>query len=1296
MIRPLQLLSAPIEFTVHKIQYMKHRYPATPLPNAGLLSRCLHLFCCIISFAWQYPLRRAGHLIEPSYLAKITRWATLVLLFFIPGLIANAQISSTATGGNWNAPATWVGGIVPGTGTAVTIVGGATVTVNIGNASCASLQIGSGTRSTAIVSFANGSSLTVSGNVTVGASRQIRGSVNMAAGGTFKIGGLLTITNLNTFTRGAGTVEYNGNGAQAVAALGGYYNLVLSGTGAKSIPAGTSVVGKLSITGATASIATGVNIKVGSLALGGANRAGGTWGAGISTATNKNDTYFAATNGIITVAVDGRPTAAFSGITTPLSITYGTATVILSGAIAGAGPVYPVNGETVAITINGVTQNAVIAGGAGGFTTNFPANTFNVTGGPYRITYAYVGGFNLAPAAANTGTSLTVTAATLIITATNVKKTYGTTITGSTASLAFTSTGLQNGQTLGTVRIAYGTGATSTSIVGVYTGSVTPSNASGGTITASNYRITYVKGQIIVGAAPLTITANNQTKAYGTAIGFTNTAFTATGLLNGNTVTGVTLSSTGSVATAPVSGSPYSIVPAAATGTGLSNYAITYSNGVLTITGLSQAIADYRSKASGNFTTAASWEYDQGGSSWSTASQPPASNNNILIGHAILLDQNFTTGAGKTLLITTGGTLTVNPGITLDVAATGTLNFNGQPVTIKSTAAGTGSIGKILGTLTGASNVTVERFIATNKRSWRMLTIPVTGTTIRQAWAGVAANATAPTGETAGSGTLITGNGYSLGTTAAAAGFDWFSGLGNTTTSTIRFYSTSAAWASATNTPNILALPNKEGYFLYVRGDRTIANNSGAGTTTLKPTGTLKQGVQTIAVNDPYTLVGNPYAAAISLDNMYTNSGNSAIINRNFWVWDATLGTTGGYRTLSWNGVDGYDMTGGSGLAADYLVVNSGQAFFVERFATGNIKIQESNKLTAATPILFRPVGVSGLGVSSLNIKLYQATGSTLESQSDMVIARYNDVYNESPTEIYDAAKLNNFNENLSLVRNSNYLSIESRPFPAQTDTLHLPFWGLSKRDYALTFTSNKFTGINQTARLTDAFTSTTVSIDLNDSTTSYPFAVTNDPASSSLTRFKIVMTPGIVLPVSFTKVNAALVGNKVQVNWTTSGELRLRNYAVERSANGKDFTKIGEVSAMNAANGANYQWSDPSPLSANSFFRIRSNDQNGKYAHSNIVMVQRNVKIGMQVVPTLINNQQFTLMLNGQPAGNYRLAISNAAGQQVFQKTIVNNGGNDAQLIDLVNTPLASGIYNLSVKGANGANQNFRLLINK
>ena len=81
----------------------------------------------------------------------------------------------------------------------------------------------------------------------------------------------------------------------------------------------------------------------------------------------------------------------------------------------------------------------------------------------------------------------------------------------------------------------------------------------------------------------MTITANNASKTYGQTATFAGTAFTTSGLVNGDTVGSVTETSTGAAATAAVG--TYPIVPSAATfSAGLSsNYTITYANGTLTV-----------------------------------------------------------------------------------------------------------------------------------------------------------------------------------------------------------------------------------------------------------------------------------------------------------------------------------------------------------------------------------------------------------------------------------------------------------------------------------------------------------------------------------------------------------------------------------------------------------------------------------------------------------------------------------------------------------------------------------------
>ena len=88
---------------------------------------------------------------------------------------------------------------------------------------------------------------------------------------------------------------------------------------------------------------------------------------------------------------------------------------------------------------------------------------------------------------------------------------------------------------------------------------------------------------IDISPASLTITADNQSKTYGSAFTFAGTEFTTSGLVNGDTVTSVTLTSAGAAATADVAGSPYEIAPSAAVGIGMGNYSITYNAGALTV-----------------------------------------------------------------------------------------------------------------------------------------------------------------------------------------------------------------------------------------------------------------------------------------------------------------------------------------------------------------------------------------------------------------------------------------------------------------------------------------------------------------------------------------------------------------------------------------------------------------------------------------------------------------------------------------------------------------------------------------
>ena len=151
------------------------------------------------------------------------------------------------------------------------------------------------------------------------------------------------------------------------------------------------------------------------------------------------------------------------------------------------------------------------------------------------------------------------------------------------------SSGVTGSAGLTTTATAYdGSTAGSASVVGDY-----PITAALGTLTASNYQFSYTNGTLSVGKASLTITAANDSKVYGTtttaaSIAYSSgvaagvsTGYTTSGLVNGDTISSLTLTSSGASATATVAGGPYAITPSALSGstrTTANNYTITYTN----------------------------------------------------------------------------------------------------------------------------------------------------------------------------------------------------------------------------------------------------------------------------------------------------------------------------------------------------------------------------------------------------------------------------------------------------------------------------------------------------------------------------------------------------------------------------------------------------------------------------------------------------------------------------------------------------------------------------------------------
>ena len=477
-------------------------------------------------------------------------------------------------------------------------------------------------------------------NVTVGVgttinpgSFVINGDINI---GLATINGTLLVeaanfnANYGNFASGifgsSSLVNYAANINQTIDTKVPYYNLITSGSGTKTLDGNITLPGNLTIGNSTTLALGGYTATVNGNFVNNGSVAFAVTGI---TAQNKNydgtanatiNTASAALNG--TLVIDGNTvtlnTTGAIGTFTSSTAGNGIDVTVTGLTASGTGfngsytitpqPTVTANITTLPIlTVSGITANNKTYDGTSSATLNFGSAVLELNGVPLTdpnltlVSSGAIGTFsdkNVSTGKTVTITGLTlggtdasnyalsqpitvtanITPAPLTITATNQSKTYGSALTLGTTG--FTTGTLFNTDSVTGVTLN-SSGAAATANVAGSPYSIVPTAAVGSGL--GNYNISYNNGSLTVNVAPLTITATNQSKTYGSALTLGTTGFTTSTLFNGDTVTGVTLNHAGAAGTAVVSGSPYSIIPNSAVGTGLGNYNISYVNGSLTV-----------------------------------------------------------------------------------------------------------------------------------------------------------------------------------------------------------------------------------------------------------------------------------------------------------------------------------------------------------------------------------------------------------------------------------------------------------------------------------------------------------------------------------------------------------------------------------------------------------------------------------------------------------------------------------------------------------------------------------------
>nr|WP_295927855.1 T9SS type A sorting domain-containing protein [uncultured Dyadobacter sp.] len=173
-------------------------------------------------------------------------------------------------------------------------------------------------------------------------------------------------------------------------------------------------------------------------------------------------------------------------------------------------------------------------------------------------------------------------------------------------------------------------------------------------------------------------------------------------------------------------------------------------------------------------------------------------------------------------------------------------------------------------------------------------------------------------------------------------------------------------------------------------------------------------------------------------------------------------------------------------------------------------------------------------------------------------------------------------------------------------------------------------------------------------------------------------------LPVVLTEFEATGEGTYVLLRWSTAAETDAFQFDVERSRDGQQWGKIGEVKALGESRElSHYDYTDAYPWQGENLYRLRINDLDGSYAYSRV----RSVRVRNIAAPAYPNPFSTSLFLSATSLTRGKsLELINSHGKTVYEV----NGRLPASIPTHGWPP---GIYILKLSGEGGGSQNFRIV---
>ncbi len=494
------------------------------------------------------------------------------------------------------------------------------------------------------------------------------------------------------------------------------------------------------------------------------------------------------------------------------------------------------------------------------------------------------------------------------------------------------------------------------------------------------------------------------------------------------------------------------------------------------------------------------------------------------------------------------------------------------------------------------------------------------------------------------------------------------------------------------NYPGSLSLNAGTGAVVLFDKDITFSQSANYGFTALNSapvndsiTLTILPG-RTITLSDPTSSFHNDLSSSATANGRFVYNINGTL------DLSAHTSTTGGTKlipfqnpastiTLNVGGV----LKLGAYFKADTIATSQG-AVYMNINNGGLVDASLTSKLitgtvgaAAASPNIY--FVVSGNGALRRTVPA-DATrtefniGTSLTSYTPVII-------NGSTAEVYTVSLKNTFTNPAPAATMSKEWNIVKAGIGSNTDTLRFQ-WTTADQ-------TNGFSGASPVYILRwngSAWRSTPTTVSGNGTAAS-PYVAKGICAFSSFGFFALsndatVPTECSTTPVAFVNVKAYQKQNGVQVEFSNATESDIKNYTIEKSVDGTNFTPHNSVSPKTNNGGLNsYTYFDATPNRGNNFYRIKATENSGTIKYSTTLNIRLQTKgIWVNAYPNPVKGGAVNVQLENFEKSVYTIALFNQVGQRVYAKNITHDGGTATFTVELP-ASVNKGIYSLQVTNA-------------